>query len=232
MTLAYRYFSTPLKAIKSIALMISSSSDPVNAAPNITDDSSMITTVTVHLAEKTTRKILNRLKKLDVEVLDAKIETTRGRATQLTAKLVRARKELQDLETAKYHIEHPDEVVPKKKRSRSPAGDSSDDEAPIRKPRAKAVAKPSAVVETTDAAVEATDDAKPEVEQPEKKKKKRAAKKGGIEVSTVNLNTTQLLFSILYGSHIVQTKTLYIHLKTLSSSTQQLNATSYGLGRF
>ena len=186
MTLAYRYLSTPLKAIKSIALMISSSSDPVNAAPNITDDSSMITTVTVHLAEKTTRKILNRLKKLDVEVLDAKIETTRGRATQLTAKLVRARKELQDLETAKYHIEHPDEVAPKKKRSRSPAGDSSDDEAPIRKPRAKAVAKTAAVVETTDAAVEAvveaTDDAKPEVEQPEKKKKKRAAKKGGIEV--------------------------------------------------
>ena len=167
--------------------MISSSSDPVNAAPNITDDSSMITTVTVHLAEKTTRKILNRLKKLDVEVLDAKIETTRGRATQLTAKLVRARKELQDLETAKYHIEHPDEVAPKKKRSRSPAGDSSDDEAPIRKPRAKAVAKPA--VETTDAAVETTADAveptaaaKPEVEQPEKKKKKRAAKKGGIEV--------------------------------------------------
>ena len=182
MTLAYRYLSTPLKAIKSIALMISSSSDPVNAAPNITDDSSMITTVTVHLAEKTTRKILNRLKKLDVEVLDAKIETTRGRATQLTAKLVRARKELQDLETAKYHIEHPDEVAPKKKRSRSPAGDSSDDEAPIRKPRAKAVAKTAAVVETTEAAVEATDDAKPEVEQPEKKKKKRAAKKGGIEV--------------------------------------------------
>jgi hypothetical protein len=163
--------------------MISSSSDPVNAAPNITDDSSMITTVTVHLAEKTTRKILNRLKKLDVEVLDAKIETTRGRATQLTAKLVRARKELQDLETAKYHIEHPEEVAPKKKRSRSPADDSSDDEAPIRKPRAKAVAKVDVTTSTTDAAAaEPAEETKVEVEQPEKKKKKRAAKKGGIEV--------------------------------------------------
>ena len=37
---------------------------------------------------------------------------------------------------------------------------------------------------------------------------------------------------MLYGYHIVQIKTLYIHLKTLSLSTQQLNATSYGLGRF
>jgi hypothetical protein len=168
--------------------MISSSSDPVNAAPNITDDSSMITTVTVHLAEKTTRKILNRLKKLDVEVLDAKIETTRGRATQLTAKLVRARKELQDLETAKYHIEHPDEVAPKKKRSRSPAGDSSDDEAPIRKPRAKTAVKAAAkaieseAIESEATESEATENTKADVEQPEKKKKKRAAKKGGIEV--------------------------------------------------
>ena len=155
--------------------MISSSSDPVSAAPNITNDSNMITTVTVHLAEKTTRKILNRLKKVDIEVLIAKIETTKSRATQLTAKLVRARKELQDLETAKYHIENP-EAESKKKRAREPAegGDGSSDDAPIRKPRA--------VPKAAEDEACGCDAKKSDVEQPEKKKKKRAPKKSAIEV--------------------------------------------------
>ena len=83
------------------------------------------TTVTVHLAEKTTRKALNRLKKLEPTLLYKKIETTEDRAALLTTKLVRARKELQDLETAKYHLENPTPTStadategPKRKRSK------------------------------------------------------------------------------------------------------------------
>jgi len=166
-------------------MLSSTPSEPVDVAPNPTDDNSMITTVTVHLAEKTTRKILNRLKKLDVEVIDIKIDSTKGRATQLTAKLVRARKELQDLETAKYHIEHPAEVAPKKKRSRSPAEDSSGDEAPIRKPRAKAAPKTviEVVTQTADASAPSIESITAQsIEAGEKKKKKRAPKKAEIEV--------------------------------------------------
>jgi hypothetical protein len=81
---------------------------PSSAAAITADDSQMITTVTVHLAERPTRKVLNRLKKLDTETLIQRIDTTKSRATELTAKLVRARKELQDLETAKYQIDHPE----------------------------------------------------------------------------------------------------------------------------
>ena len=89
------------------------------------------TTVTVHLAEKTTRKALNRLKKLEPTLLYKKIETTEERAALLTTKLVRARKELQDLETAKFHMENPasssttaatDEGTNKRKRSKPAAG--------------------------------------------------------------------------------------------------------------
>jgi len=76
-----------------------SSSEP--AADNVA--------VTVHLPEKTTKKALMRLRKMEKETLFQKLESTLKRANALTVKLVRARKELQDLETTKYHWEHPDE---------------------------------------------------------------------------------------------------------------------------
>ena len=97
------------------------------------------TSVTVHLAEKTTRKALNRLKKLEPEVLAKKLETIQERAAQLTIKLVRARKELQDLETAKLHLENPNaeltqlEGGKKRKRVSKKKAEKTDDEEPTEK---------------------------------------------------------------------------------------------------
>jgi hypothetical protein len=52
-----------------------------------------------------------------------------------------------------------------------------------------------------------------------------------VEVRTVNLNTqhntTIIVFYAAYGSHFVLNKILYQHLKILSLSTQQLNATCH-----
>ena len=51
------------------------------------------------------------------------------------------------------------------------------------------------------------------------------------EVRTVNLNTKHktsiIVFYVAYGSHDVLNKILYLHLKILFLSTQQLNATCH-----
>ena len=106
------------------------------------------TTVTVHLADKTTRKALNRLKKLEPEVLSKKIETTQERAAQLTIKLVRARKELQDLKAAKTLLDDPNHAAEADvKRKRKPAAEGG--EAPKPK-KVKTAPKVAVVAEKTD----------------------------------------------------------------------------------
>ena len=98
--------------------------------------------VTVHLPEKTTKKTLLRLRKMDKEELDKKLESTLKRANTLTVKLVRARKELQDLETTKYHWAHPDEDLFPNERKRRPStrknNNSDDADKPLKKKAKKA----------------------------------------------------------------------------------------------
>jgi hypothetical protein len=127
------------------------------------------TSVTVHLAEKTTRKALNRLKKLEPEVLAKKLETIQERAAQLTIKLVRARKELQDLETAKLHLENPNaelaqlEGGKKRKRVSKKKAEKTDEEATTEKQEEdEAEAKPKKAK-------------KPKKEDTEEKPKKKKA---------------------------------------------------------
>jgi hypothetical protein len=127
------------------------------------------TSVTVHLAEKTTRKALNRLKKLEPEVLAKKLETIQERAAQLTIKLVRARKELQDLETAKLHLENPNaelaqlEGGKKRKRVSKKKAEKTDEEATTEKQEEdEAEAKPKKAK-------------KPKKEETEEKPKKKKA---------------------------------------------------------
>jgi ribosomal protein L12E/L44/L45/RPP1/RPP2 len=90
-------------------------------------------TVTVHIAEKTTRKILNRLKKLDPDVLQKRLNNTRERASTLAIKLVRAKKEMKDLDRALQALATDADTVapdpaPKRKRSKTPDPVKDDDD--------------------------------------------------------------------------------------------------------